>query len=210
MKKNTRLEREKERKRKEIIDVAEKLFFQEGFEETSMDEIAKKSEFSKRTVYKYFGSKEELFVEIALRGIELFQKVIVESAKDQKTGFDKLRAIADSIVNLKRINKNYAKVVFYFLTQSINKDKPAEGIKNCKKLMLKIRELINQFMIEGINDGSIKKDIDFSKIGLVAQTIFVGLYLIDNSVYQYLLSEDVTFNEIFEYCINILLSLIKN
>ena len=210
MKKNTRLEREKEKKKKEIIDAAEQIFLKEGFKDTSMDEIAKRSEFSKRTVYKYFGSKEELFAEIALRGIGMFQQIIIESVKDKRTGFDKIRAIADSIVNLKRINKNYAKVIFYFLTQSMNNNKLTESIKNCKKLMLNIRTLINQFMQEGINDGSIKRDIDFTKIGLVAQTIFVGLYMIDNSVYQYLIGDDITFNEIFEYSINFLLSLIKN
>lgn len=208
--KNVRLKREKEKKKKEILDAAEKLFLTEGFKETSMDEIAKKSEFSKRTVYKYFGSKEELFSEIAFRGIEKFKKIILESIKDQKTGFDKIRAIAESIVNLKKINKNYAKVIFYFLTQSVNKNKTTEGLKNCKILMTKILELIQKFIEEGINDGSIKNGVDVSKIGISAQTIFLGLYLIDNSLYEYLLPDNITFNEIFEYSINILLSIIKH
>ena len=204
-----RLDRERERKKEEIIDAAEKLFLKDGFKETSMDEIAKKSEFSKRTVYKYFGSKEELYASIALRGIKVFQDVILQSVKNQKTGFDKLAAIANSIVNLKKINKNYAQIILYFLTQAMDKNKNSEGIKNCKKLIENIRNLIQQFIEEGIQDGSIRKDLDVVKMTFAAQTIFVGLYMVDNSVFVNFIPENITFNEIFEYNINILLSLIK-
>jgi len=209
MKKLNRMERERERKKEEILDAAEKLFLKDGFKDTSMDEIAKKSEFSKRTIYKYFGSKEELYAAIALRGIQLFLHVILDSIKGQNTGFDKLKSIATSIVNLKKINKNYAQVIFYFLTQSASKNKSTEGFKNCQKLIENIRDLIQKFIEDGINDGSIRKDIDVKKMALAAQSIFMGLYLLDNSIYSNFLPQDVTFNEIFEYNINILLSLIK-
>lgn len=206
----SRIERERERKKQEILDAAEKLFLKEGFKGTSMAEIAQKSEFSKRTVYKYFGSKEELYSAIALRGIELFQEVILQSIQNKETGFDKLRSIANSIVNLKKINKNYAQIILYFLTQSINNNKPTDGFNNCKQLIDKIRSLIQQFIEEGIKDGSIKKDIDIKKMGLAAQTIFMGLYMLDNSMYSHFMPKDITFNEIFEYNINLLLSLIKS
>ena len=46
-----RKQQEKEIKRKDIIDAAEKVFFANGYENSSMDAVAKKAEFSKRTVY---------------------------------------------------------------------------------------------------------------------------------------------------------------
>ena len=205
-----RIKREKERKRQEIIDVAEKLFFMEGFKETSMDEIAKKAEFSKRTVYKYFDSKEDLYSAIALRGVELFQKVILESSSDQETGFDKLASIANSLVELKRVNINYAKVITHFLTQALESNNNGENIRNCKEMVINIKILINRFINQGIEDGSIKKDIDIPKTVMSIQTILVGMYMINDKIYEYFMTDNISFNEVFEYNINLLLGLIKN
>jgi AcrR family transcriptional regulator len=53
-----------EARRQAIIDTARAVFSEQGFAETSMSEIAAKLGGSKATLYNYFSSKEELFVEI--------------------------------------------------------------------------------------------------------------------------------------------------
>ncbi|HOV14066.1 MAG TPA: TetR/AcrR family transcriptional regulator [Spirochaetota bacterium] len=205
-----RIKREKERKRQEIIDVAEKLFFSEGFKDTSMDEIAQKSEFSKRTVYKYFDSKEELYSAIALRGLELFQKIIVESSQNKNTGLEKLESIACSLINLKKTNINYAKVITYFLNQVFDTDTNGVFIKLCKEKVITIRVLINNYLNQGIEDGSIKNNIDIPKTVMSIQTILVGMYMINDNLYNYFMTNNISFNEIFEYNINLMLGLIKS
>jgi TetR/AcrR family transcriptional regulator, mexJK operon transcriptional repressor len=52
------------RKRRAILEAAEEVFLSGGYLGTNMDEIAARSAVSKQTVYKHFGSKEDLFVEI--------------------------------------------------------------------------------------------------------------------------------------------------
>lgn len=44
-----------------IIDAASQLFLENGFDGTSMDEVAKRAGVSKQTVYSHFSSKEQLF-----------------------------------------------------------------------------------------------------------------------------------------------------
>ncbi|MFA6939636.1 MAG: helix-turn-helix domain-containing protein [Clostridiaceae bacterium] len=63
-----RRRQEKEIRRKDIVDAAEQIFFSKGYENVSMDEAAKEAEFSKRTVYAYFNSKEQIYFEIMIRG----------------------------------------------------------------------------------------------------------------------------------------------
>lgn len=46
-----------------IIDAASMLFLENGFDGTSMDEVAKRAGVSKQTVYSHFSSKEQLFAE---------------------------------------------------------------------------------------------------------------------------------------------------
>lgn len=56
-----------ERRRMELIDVAEKMFLERGFADTTMQMIAAQAGASKETLYRHFESKELLFVEIVSR-----------------------------------------------------------------------------------------------------------------------------------------------
>lgn len=53
-----------EKRRREIAAVAERVFFENGFSETTMQAIALRAGASKETLYRHFGSKEGLFAEI--------------------------------------------------------------------------------------------------------------------------------------------------
>ena len=59
-----------ERKRREILQAAAAVFHEAGFERASMEDIRKKAGFSKATLYSYFASKEELFMEIVVDATE--------------------------------------------------------------------------------------------------------------------------------------------
>ncbi len=50
--------------KKRIIDESTKIFLKAGFYKTPMDEIAKELKISKKTIYKYFDSKETLVKEV--------------------------------------------------------------------------------------------------------------------------------------------------
>jgi TetR/AcrR family transcriptional repressor of mexJK operon len=52
------------RKHRAILEASEVLFLRDGYVGTNMDELAERSGVSKQTIYKHFGSKEGLFVEL--------------------------------------------------------------------------------------------------------------------------------------------------
>lgn len=56
--------RERERHRQEILDAAERVFAVRGFHATTMEEIARQSEFSVGSLYNFFANKEALFAEL--------------------------------------------------------------------------------------------------------------------------------------------------
>lgn len=53
-----------DRKHRAILDAASSIFLTHGYLGTNMDLIAAEAQTSKQTVYKHFGNKESLFVEI--------------------------------------------------------------------------------------------------------------------------------------------------
>jgi len=61
-----RKNREKEQRIQSILGVAKSLFFSKGYHETTMDQIALESGFSKATIYQYFKSKDDLYFSLLL------------------------------------------------------------------------------------------------------------------------------------------------
>lgn len=57
-------------KRQAILDAAYRLFMTQGFDKTTISEITRQVGGSKATIYSYFESKEELFVECMMAAAE--------------------------------------------------------------------------------------------------------------------------------------------
>lgn len=77
---------EKER----ILEFAHKKFVNEGFYKTSMDEIAHELQISKKTIYKYYSSKEKLVEEVCNFRMNWAKEMIhevLESSDDAVTKF---------------------------------------------------------------------------------------------------------------------------
>ncbi|GER90336.1 TetR family transcriptional regulator [Dictyobacter vulcani] len=54
-------------KREQILEGAKRVFLREGFAATSTDALAREAGISKRTLYSYYPSKEELFIHVVRR-----------------------------------------------------------------------------------------------------------------------------------------------
>lgn len=56
-------------KRERIVEAAVDLFYERGYENTTLDAVAERLEVTKPFIYAHFGSKPELLAEICARGI---------------------------------------------------------------------------------------------------------------------------------------------
>jgi len=73
----SRKEKDKLRHREEILEAALILFSSKGFHTVSMQDIASESEFGVGTLYNFFESKEQLFVELMKAGIEKIGQLLI-------------------------------------------------------------------------------------------------------------------------------------
>jgi AcrR family transcriptional regulator len=76
--------------KEKILEYAHSSFIAEGFSKTTMDEIANELGISKKTIYKYFPSKEKLVEEIAemmIRQVTGELERVIEAKDDVVTKF---------------------------------------------------------------------------------------------------------------------------
>jgi AcrR family transcriptional regulator len=154
----SRKERERLAREQEVLEAAEKLFVSKGYESTTMEEIAKAAEFTKRTVYQYFTSKENLFFAVILSGVKQMFTYIDGEVKAGKDGFEKLTGTRRALCRYMKESPDIYKLMNY--TQYIKSD-PA-GIPNYQELAQynsRLFSLFRQLVEEGIKDGSIRADL---------------------------------------------------
>ena len=73
-----------------IIELTEDKFFCDGFYKTTMDEIATELRMSKKTIYKFFPSKEDLVMAIAKHFMNKMKGKILPALNSDKNAVEKL------------------------------------------------------------------------------------------------------------------------
>jgi AcrR family transcriptional regulator len=84
-------------KRRAILDAARELFLQHGYLGTSMDDVAAVARVSKQTVYKHFGDKRTMFIELLtgdMSGADAKVAALAEAVPDSQNLEADLRAFA--------------------------------------------------------------------------------------------------------------------
>ena len=82
-----------EKRRREIAAIAERVFFETGFTDTTMQAIAARAGASKETLYRHFGSKEELFAEAVANRARCFLADLDQRFERPGTVADVLRSL---------------------------------------------------------------------------------------------------------------------
>ncbi|WP_050909328.1 TetR/AcrR family transcriptional regulator [Vibrio campbellii] len=72
-----------EKKRTRIIEVATELFIEQGYKDTSLDQIVSICGGSKQTLYRYFSNKEGLFVEVLAHNTKISLESVFQLADKQ-------------------------------------------------------------------------------------------------------------------------------
>lgn len=88
LKERQRLERERL-----ILEVAEAVFLEKGYHETSMDEVASNVGISKGTLYSHFASKEELIQKLLESKLQALREMVEQIARRDETAKSRLMAI---------------------------------------------------------------------------------------------------------------------
>jgi len=87
--------REKDAKRRSILRAAIRCFSRKGYDDASLDDVARAAEVAKGTVYLYFRSKADLFASIVLdHGFDPFTRELGESLARCRDARSALRAFA--------------------------------------------------------------------------------------------------------------------
>ncbi|SRR6056297_397804 len=162
-----RREREREERRKAIIKAAKKVFLEKGIEHATMKDIAAEAELSKAALYLYFKNREELTFELLHISFSKIKGLIQTASKGEAGGFKRLQAVGKAFMQFYREEPEYIyfSLVIERYSYSIANNLPAAN--RCLDLINEIQQIIETLLKEGIEDGSIRPDLDVEKTAVV-------------------------------------------
>jgi AcrR family transcriptional regulator len=155
-----RREREKEQRHNDIIDAAERVFFSKGLENATMDDVAEEVELSKGTLYLYFKSKEEIYLAIHLRGNKILKNMFQIAVDNQERGIDKVRAVGEAYFEYYRKYPDYFNAMIYYESRTIEFEDENSIAVECMVVGKATLDILVNAINTGINDGSIRPDVD--------------------------------------------------
>jgi len=157
-------------KRKQILEIANKLFNRFGISKTGVDEIAGKANVAKGTIYNYFQDKDGLIKELIKEKIEAFDEMINEAFSTVKDPIKKLKLVLVEYLKLSINNP--------FLSDKMLRGNNDEKIKQYKKEIDKRSKTI----VSKIVDGSYTELFSKEKRKIIIDTMFFSLKGMDESI----------------------------
>jgi len=208
-----RKQQEKEIKRKDIIDAAERVFFSKGYDNSSMDEVAKEAEFSKRTVYVYFSSKEQIYYEIMIRGYKLLIGMLEKSFYNEEpnTAEEELRCIFFTFFSFSEDYPSYFKAIMeYETTDSDEQTKLSNDSKTeCYRLGEQVLSYLSGALQKGLLDGTVKSGLDSKKTALILWAFTIGVFNAGEKKYGYLKNyHNISVKEFITEAFNLVMKMI--
>lgn len=162
--------------REAIIDAAQTLFFTHGFEQTTIDDIAVKAQYSKRTLYKYIASKEVIYDEVAVRGYrELYQ--VIMSAREQYPDDSvlSLRAVLEQALKFAYEQPGYFNVILNYHMRAADFDLGNPQHELIDQYDRQIQDILQTIVAQGIEQKVFRQNINPSFMAAHLLTIHIGM-----------------------------------
>ena len=165
MEKQGRRERNKIRCRQRILRASRQLFSAKGYEETTMDDVAERSEVSKATLYNYFPGKDSLLMGIAEAELEQIREMIEGELAEAPSALERLRRVLEAFM--------LDSMCYISLSRKISYLNSCED-SGMFATRLEMVRILRGLVCQAQDAGELRRDMDADDI----TELVMGLYLI--------------------------------
>jgi len=133
------------KRKEEILAEATKLFASDGYARAKVDDLAARLGVGKGTIYRYFPTKEELFLSVADKAMENLQNAINNAALRLDDPFDKISAAIEAYLAFFETNMNLVEIFVHERAEFKDRKTPTyltyrdKNIKNLEAVLAKMK-----------------------------------------------------------------------
>jgi len=189
------MDKDKIDKKDHILDVAERVFSELGFDGASTRVISGEAGVNMAMLNYYFGSKEGLFIAVFDRKITSTQNILQNLGNDESIGaWDKVEKYVD-IYSERIVTNNCFQKLLY---QELGMNRKNAFSENIRDILMKNVLELSKIIHEGIDSGEFKKETD---VEMIIATLYgtknhiVNMPLISSQMLGYDILDDTILEE---------------
>ena len=170
--------------RRNIIEIATEEFAEKGFSGARIDEIAARTNTSKRMIYYYFTDKEGLFVAVLEEAYRRIRALELELAVDHLEPREAMRAIVALTFDNHTQNEDFVRLV---MVENIHRGEHLARSRAVQELNVPIIETTRRIYERGVKAGLFRPGIDA-----------IDLHMTVSALSFHMVSNRSTFSRIFK------------
>ena len=155
---------ERETRKNLIVNAAMDLFSQKDFHKIGMRDIAKRAGISAAAIYRYFPSRDDVFVEALVRHMKVVEELFENKVK---AGHTSLEEMAMGSVDYLLENESVFQMMGHFMITGQIQQKALERYNAMQRNFLDILEKVNNQTDIGMNNRLVTHAIYASVTGVV-------------------------------------------
>lgn len=153
-----RRQEERDRRRAEIVDAAESLYAETGWDAVTMEQVARRARLSRALVYVYFRDKPDLHLALVERALDTLRARFEAAREGKPRGIDEVEAIGWAYLDFARDLPHCFDACARFEARTSSDGlQPNEAA--CMAAGHRVHETIVASLNRGVADGSIRADI---------------------------------------------------
>lgn len=141
------------------MEAAERLFSEKGYEQTTIEDISKASEYSRRTIYAYYDSKGDILHHIIEKSLQSL-KADVESSVNNNAGFvEACRAVCSAMSRYRTECPHSLESLKRSGAAKIEQSAISNTVKSILRLGTEINDILEALIARGQKRGEVRKDV---------------------------------------------------
>ena len=185
--KNERV-RDAERTRAELLVVATRVFADQGFSGARVDEIAEQTRTTKRMIYYYFGSKEQLYLAVLEHAYTTIREVENNLPVGDLAPVDALRRLAELTFDHHLEHPDFIRLVSI---ENIHHGAFVRRIRSLRTLSAPAISRLDALLAVGREAGQFRSGVDAVDVHLVISAYCV-FQVANQHTFGYLFGRDLT------------------
>ena len=175
-----RREREKERRRLQILVAAKSVFVKKGFGRATMEDIAGEAELSAGTLYLYFKNKNELYASLTLRILQYLIIRLEQLHRENEHDYrGKINGIKNALIDVYEFDPLILKCLFLLQSSDILKQLSSDLVNEITVLGRRALNSISVIFKQAIQRG-ICLDLHPTAIADIVWSLFSGVVMLES------------------------------
>ncbi len=184
---------DKDQRKREIALAALELFAQNGFEATSVSQIAEAAGISKGSIYLYFSSKEDLIFHAVATWVDQMMEQTGSEAPSDLSPPQRLRALVHAMVEVFVSDERSVRIAAAIFQLVLTHPRMLERRDLARELFQDARRAITDILLEGVSQGVFRpetaQEAEGIAINLLAYLDGIGLHYYMSRSYFHLMSQ---------------------